>query len=279
MKLKPLHWVLIAILLIEAIVLGAMIGTNMTSQNTSPNKSELLVTYTSNEKGQYELLSIFAEENSEPISFKADGNTYTTDKSISEITEAYRNFNQFEVLFPNATKGMWSEYKFAVDAYIDAKLKKEHPVMEYVRGIASKWYGVNHELLYNNSGFYTINTETTINAWESIFKSYQIKENNNAINEMALGATVVIDDISYNAIAYMVVSDDGDAKNNSTAKEVSVHIVFGDKFMKDITGSTAMVYYLNPDGTTYIGHSEIPIVFMADTVEARYRDLAIAGGQ
>lgn len=279
MKLKPIHIILIVLLLVEAIVLGVVLGKNHSSNTQPANKqTELLVTYEANKDGSYNLLSIFDAAEEPKITFTYNDTAYTFDHPLVDIVESFRSYEEFAKIQENATEEMWSAYTDAVSRHVAEALQTEHTVLGYIRDIAKTWYGVNHELLYNNNGFYTLNAFTTINQFEAIFAEYRIEKDGAAASEMALGATVEIEGTKYPALVYMVITDDGNSENNATANEVSVHVVFGDKFLDDISNKPVKIYYCSPDGSKYIGHSDMKVSFFANIVESKYRDMYTTGG-
>lgn len=279
MKLKAIHWVLIAVLLIEAVVLGIWFGTKDNQEPPSDVKpTELLLTYDANEDGSYNLLSLLAAVEEPDIAFTFNDVEYKYDASLVELVDAYRSLGNYKKLQEDATEELWAEFQNQVMIATRKNTNKQHASIQYIRNIATN-YGIPHEHMYDNNGMYTINTTTTINNWEAIFADYIIKdENGAAVNELAMGATVRIGETDYNALVYTVVNPDGDANNNSTAQEVSVHILFGVDILQDIATSDATIYYLKPDGSEYFAHSDIKVTYMATSNEARYRDLLSLGG-
>lgn len=277
MKLKPIHIILIVIVVIEIIVLGCILGWKGTFAGSTHNP-ELLITYDADSNGRYSVLSLFENMQEPDITFQYNGTEYVFDQNIINITSAYRSYDTFTSLQANATPEMWNAYKDAVSRHVAETLRQEHPVMTYIRNIASAWYNVPDSLLQSNQGFYTLNTYASIAQWESVFSQYRIQQNNSAANEMALGAIVKIDNIEYPAIAYMVITDDGDDKNNATASEVTIHVVFGKDFLQDINAQDATITYLTPDGSQIAGYSEMKVQFFASPIESRYRELSLIGG-
>lgn len=280
MKLKSIHIILIIVLVIEIIVLSAVLIKKKPNNTATQSESiKLPVTYETNENGEYKILSIFDTLEEPIISFKYNDNTYVFDHNIIDVVESEQNYDKFAKLQPDATKEMWDAYKEAVAINFSQVINTEHSIMQYIRNIASSWYGVNKNLLHQNNGFYTLNSTTTIAKWESVFSKYRIQQNNQAANEMAIGATVKIDDMVYPAIAYMVISDDGNTENNSEKQEVSIYVVFGDKFIEDMNNKTATICYYSPDGSTQVGHSEMKVNFFASLIESKYREMSIIGGE
>ena len=277
MTVKPIHIVLIAIVVIEIIALGCILGWKETFARSTHNP-ELLITYDADSNGRYSVLSLFENMQEPDITFQYNDTDYVFDQNIINITSAYRSYDTFTSLQENATPEMWHAYKDAVARNVAETLRQEHPVMTYIRNIASAWYNVPDSLLQSNQGFYTLNAYASITQWESVFSQYRIQQNNSAANEMALGAIVKIDDIEYPAIAYMVITDDGDDKNNATASEVTIHVVFGDDFLNDVNAQDATITYLTPDGSQIAGYSEMKVQFFASPIESRYRELSIIGG-
>lgn len=279
MKFKPIHWILIVVLLIEACILGICLGTRNKSAATVSTPAELLLTYDTNEDGSFTLLSLFANADEPEITFQYGEKQYVYDSPLVELVDAYRQFEKFKTLEPTATEDLWIEFQEHVSTAINARTNQEHAAIEYIRNIASSGYNVPHEQLHNNMGYYTINATTTINNWNDIFADYIIKDDSgNVPTELAMGATVRIDETDHNAIVYTVVNSDSDTKNNSTAPEVSVHILFGDYILDDINLSNATIYYLRPDGSEYFAHSDVKLHYLAAGNEARYRDILILGG-
>lgn len=280
MKFKPIHWILIVVLLVEACVLGVWFGTRNTSHPDDTTKqTELLLTYDANEDGSFSLLSLFANIAELNIAFQHNDHEYTYNVSLVELVDAYSNFDKYKVMEKDATEELWTKFKEQVGIIANQRANQEHAAIEYIRNVASSGYNVPHEQLYNNLGAYTINASTTINNWQSVFSDYIVRdENNNVTNELALGATVRIKEQDYDAIVYTMVNSDGNDNNNSTAPEVSVHILFGDHIISDIPTSDATIYYLKPDGSEYFAHSDVKLTYMATGNEARYRDLLILGG-
>lgn len=277
-KLKPLHWILIAVLLVEAIVLGVWFGSRGETPQVE-QQTELLLNYNANEDGSFSLLSLIATAEAPTLKFTYQDKEYTYDMSLIEMVEAYKSFDKFKEYEPEATNELWLEFQDQLTIATHRQTNKQHASIEYIRDIAKDGYGVPHEQLYDNRGMYTINAVTTINNWESVFKDYLVKgENGETVSELALGATVRIGDKDYNAIVYTMVNADEDSSNNSTAEEVSVHILFGDHILSDIDLSEATIYYLKPDGSAYFAHSNIKLTYMANSNEARYRDILILGG-
>lgn len=283
MKLKPIHWILIATLLIEACILGIWVGRHLGDDTSHPTNTsqltELPLTYEINEDGSFSLLSMFSSVNKPDINFQYNEQSYSYDISLVELVEAYQKFEKYQAIETDATEALWTEFKEHVSAAVSKRTNQEHAAIEYIRNIAASEYNVPHEQLYNNTGAYTINATTTINHWNTVFSDYLLQDDSgNVPNELALGATVQIDKNDYNALVYTVVNSDGDDKNNNTAPEVSVHILFGDHILSDIALSDATIYYLKPDGSEYFAHSDIKVTYMATGNEARYRDLLILGG-
>lgn len=277
-KLKPMHWILIAVLLVEAIVLGIWFGTRHQATE-QPQQTELLLHYDANEDGSFSLLSLLANAEEPVLQFTYQDVEYTYDDALVVLVDAYKSFEKFQELEPQATQELWSVFQDQLTIATHQQTNKQHASIEYIRNIAKTVYEVPHEQLYNNQGVYTINTTTTINNWESVFKDYIIKDKNGVmVSEIALGATIRIGKTDYNAIVYTLVNADSDSSNNSTAQEVSVHILFGDHILSDIPLSDATIYYLKPDGSSYFAHSDIKLTYMATNNEARYRDILILGG-
>lgn len=283
MKFKPIHWILIAVFLIEVCTLGVWLGTRKTNNTSNPEnpvkQTELLLAYDANEDGSFNLLSLFANIDDPNITFKYDEKEYAYNIPLIELTDAYSSFEKYQALEQDATEELWVKFKEQVNIFTNQRANQEHAVIDYIRNVASSGYNVPHEQLYNNLGAYTINASTTINNWQAVFADYIIRDDhNNVTNELALGATVRIGDKDYNAILYTIVNSDGDTNNDSTAPEVSVHILFGDNIISDIATSEATIYYLKPDGSEYFAHSNLKVAYTATGNEARYRDLLILGG-
>lgn len=279
-QLKPIHWILIAVLLIEAVVLGIWFGGRGIETPTTPTTpTELLLNYNANEDGSFTLLSMLQNAEDIDVSFTHSDHTYTYDTDLVTLTEAYRSLEKYQELEPDATEAVWQAFQECVSGEVNQHVNKQHASIEYIRNIAKSGYNVPHEQLYENRGLYTINATTTIDNWNAIFADYVLKDNNgNAVNELALGATIRIGETDYRAIVYTIIHSDNDDKNNHSAQEVAVHILFGDHMLSDITLSDATIYYLKPDGSEYFAHSNLKVTYTASSNEARYRDILILGG-
>ena len=279
-KLKPIHWILIAVILIEAIVLGVWFGGRSVENSPTPTTpTELLLNYTANEDGSFTLLSMLQNAEDINVSFTYNDKTYTYDTDLVTFTEAYQNFEKYQELEPDATKELWEEFQNYVSGEVNQHVNKQHASIEYIRNIAKSGYSVPHEQLYENRGLYTINATTTIDNWNAIFADYILTdEAGNTVNELALGATIRIGETDYRAMVYTIIHSDNDNTNNHSAQEVAVHILFGDHMLSDITLSDATIYYLKPDGSEYFAHSKLKVTYTASSNEARYRDILILGG-
>ena len=277
-KLKPLHWILIAVLLVEAIVLGVWFGAK---QNTNPTGSpdELKLTYEQNTDGSFTLLSLLNNASDIDVQFSHADTEYSYDVDLVQVVDAYRDIEKYKAIEPNATEELWNAFKDAVSGAVNKQVNQQHASIEYIRNIAKSGYNVPHEQLYNNHGMYTINTTTTIDNWTSVFAPYILSDTEGkTVNELAMGATIRIGSTDYPAIVYTSLHPDEDKNNNDTAPEVTVHILFGDHIISDIALSDATIYYLKPDGSEYFAHSNIKVTYMASGNEARYRDILIMGG-
>lgn len=277
-KLKPLHWILIAVLLVEAIVLGVWFGAKQNSKPTG-SPDELKLTYEQNADGSFTLLSLLNNASDIDVQFSHADTEYSYDVDLVQVVDAYRDIEKYKTIEPNATEELWNAFKDAVSGAVNQQVNQPHASIEYIRNIAKSGYNVPHEQLYNNHGMYTINTTTTIDNWTSVFAPYILTDTEGkTVNELAMGATIRIGNTDYPAIVYTSLHPDEDKNNNDTAPEVTVHILFGDHIISDIALSDATIYYLTPDGSKYFAHSNIKVTYMASGNEARYRDILIMGG-
>ena len=277
-KLKPLHWILIAVLLVEAIVLGVWFGAKQNSKPTG-SPDELKLTYEQNADGSFTLLSLLNNASDIDVQFSHADTEYSYDVDLVQVVDAYRDIEKYKTIEPNATEELWNAFKDAVSGAVNQQVNQPHASIEYIRNIAKSGYNVPHEQLYNNHGMYTINTTTTIDNWTSVFAPYILTDTEGkTVNELAMGATIRIGSTDYPAIVYTSLHPDEDKNNNDTAPEVTVHILFGDHIISDIALSDATIYYLKPDGSEYFAHSNIKVTYMASGNEARYRDILIMGG-
>lgn len=269
-KLKPLHWILIAVLLVE-IITCIWFFTRPTN-NVLPNDTELTL-QCEQADGVYTLHSIFDEAEVTTFKFVDNAQEYVFDSNVVDMIEFYRNQESFSRFYPTASDTAWAAYKEAVETYLDEQVNQQHAGLEYIKSVATEWYQVESNTTFNNNGFYTIQTTTTLNEWLPLFEQYQLSGYDGTLDEMALSAILRINDTQYPAMVYMRVMADSDTTNNDTAPEVTISVLFGDSFIQDFSNSEATLYFLKPDGSEYFAHSTLQIAFHANLTENHYRAL------
>lgn len=276
MKLKPIHYILIIILIVE-IAICAWVLLRPTNSGL-PNDTQLDITY-ENVDNVYAISSIFNDAEITPFSFECDGQDFVFDGNVVDMVEMYKNKEAFAQYYQNATADAWVAYQTATSEYIEKQMETQHASLNYIQSIATQWYNVEPQTTLNNNGLYTIQAYSTLNEWVPLFSEYQINGYDKILDEMALAAIVQIGEQQHHALVYMRVLADNDPQNNETAPEVSITVLFGDAIMNDFDNAETTIYFLRPDGSEYFAHSKLSLTFHANTTESYYRTLSnIVGG-
>ena len=275
-KLKPIHYVLIGILILE-IIACAWIFLRPTP-DTLPSDTELILTYERVDNA-YAISSVFKDAEMSTFNFADATQELVFDGNVVDMVEMYQNIERFAQRYPNASAEAWTAYKTAAEEYLYQQMGQQHASFDYIKSVATKWYNVEPQTTLNNKGFYAMHATSTLNEWIPLFSEYQIEGYDKILDEMALSAVLQIGETQHPALVYMRVVADGDTTNNDVAQEVSISILFGDTFLENLNATEATLYFMRPDGSEYFAHSNLTITFLADTIESYYRTFnKIVGG-
>ena len=270
LTLKPWHWCLIAVLIIEAILLGYFLWPKHTN-NSAIKMAELSTTYNKNQYGLCDIISLNAAETCPSFTFHAENSTteYTFSGTPIELVDYYTSFSTFQEKYPDTKDAEWNAYKTIVHEYAVNGLTKENAAFQYAYSIATAWYNIQPEYIANNSGRYTITLTAKRAEWDVVFDKYlKLNADGNKMNEIALPASIVIKNVTYSALAYM----------NAGSDTVTLHIMFEDEFLRDLDQQFVDVYIFDTNATNVIAHTVIETSFMASTMEANYRRIIEFGG-
>lgn len=276
MKFKPIHIILVIVLLIESIVLGVTLAHRITPTDiTTKDCVAIPVTYEANEDATYQVLSLFDKHEVPAFTFADDTNTYNFTGDAAQFINYYQNEELFNAAYPDASPEAWTAYKSAVMQAARDATNTEHTQLQYVKKVANGWYGTPTNIMVDNLGYYTLNMSTTIASWATAFDGILPMSNGTQINELALPAIVRVGDDGeeYNAMIMMVINDDGNTANNASANEVHINVYFGAKLMKDFHNQPIHIYTMNGEGTQYLSYMKINASFTAQVMETRYRDI------
>lgn len=268
--LKPWHWCLIAILIIETILLGYFLWPKRT-HNVAIEMAELSTTYSKNQYGLCDITSLNATEACPSFTFHAEDNTteYTFNGTPIEFVDYYTSLSAFQEKYPDAGDAEWNAYKTVAREYAINGLTKENAAFQYAYSIATAWYDIQPEYIGNNSGRYTITLTTKRAEWDAVFDKYlKLNADGNKMSEISLPASIVTKDVTYSALAYM----------NAGSDTVTLHIMFEDEYLRDLDQQVVDIYIFDTDATNTIAHTVIETSFMASTMEANYRRIIEFGG-
>ncbi len=259
MKLKPLHIILICIIIIECV----LIGLHFTSKENPISQSVVTLTpsYSMDNEKSHPLSSLLSDAECPTFKFGNNENTLLEfNGSPVDFLTQYHEKPAFHETYPKATDEDWTAYRDAATGFAIQEQDTYNHTLEYARSVAG-WYNVNPELLRNNTGLYTITFTTSITEWNKAFE--KCLSQSAAKTELALGAAVRIDETDYEAAVYMVV--DGSV--------VRYHVMFGTKFLSDFNAKDVKISIFTPDGTSVIAQTVIRTSHLADMMESRYRSI------
>lgn len=270
-KLKPVHWILIVLILVEVIAV-ILLCIPHKEPNDIPQMIKLSTTYPKTQNGLCEIQTSVQEESNLSLDFVKASNPDETlhfNGTPFRMSMLYESFDEFQDTFEDVTKEDWESYRDTAYSYTSDVLATPNEAFAYACSTASGWYNVNQSCFAENSGQYAVTLQSTTNHWNQVFEQYLYKFQDGTIaNEIVLPASIVIDKFAHPAIIYMSRSEDN----------VTMRLMFGDKYLNDFAKQTIDIYIYDANAKYELAHTMIEAEFVASETEIAYRKIFNSGG-
>jgi hypothetical protein len=270
-KIKPIHWILIALILVE-IVAVVLFCIPRSQSNEIPQMVELSTTYDKTQSGLCEIQTPIQEENNLSLDFVKASNPDETlhfNGTPFRMSMLHESFTEFQEMFKDSTKDDWNSYRDTAYSYTSDLLATDNNAFSYACSIASGWYNVTPSCFSRNAGIYAITLQSTSNHWNQVFEQYLYKfQDGTVADEIALPASVVINKHTYSAMVYM----------SRAADKVTMRFMFGETYIDDFTKQTVDIYIFDANAQNALAHTIIEAEFLASETEIAYRKVFNSGG-
>lgn len=264
-RLNTIHWLLIIVFVIEAVVLGGV----LIHKATNPPPVQLDITYTQNVNQSYPMISSLVNAKIPTVTFKAGETDVTFDgtkeNAATSLTNCYTIHGSFSNTFGNTTAPYWQNFRSAADVAVGDLIYNSNSSMKHIKTVAN-WYAVNEKYMVGNAGIFTVAFSGKSSEWLAACSKYSLKvdgETNKYANEMVLPANVTIDGKTIQALAYTYINGD----------TYTCEIVFGDKFINNATVEKLTIEILSPNAKKILAETYMYVTFIANDVEDAFRSI------
>jgi hypothetical protein len=264
-RLNTIHWLLIIVFVIEAVVLGGV----LIHKATNPPPVQLDITYTQNVNQSYPMISSLVNAKIPTITFNAGESNATFDGTAenapTRLTNYYTTYGSFSNAFDSTVAPYWQNFRSAADVAVGDIIYGSNSSMKHIKTVAN-WYAVNEAYMTGNAGVFTVSFRGKSSEWLAACSKYSVEvdgETGKYANEMVLPANVTINGKTIKALAYTYIN--GDA--------YTCEVVFGDKLIDDATVEKLTIEILSPNAKKTLAETYMYVTFIANDVEDAFRSI------